>query len=232
MSAPANRGTDRARRRGRPPSPVGWVAAGVVVVALAVLVALHPGPLVGEVAVVRWLQDLPQPVPRAAAAVELLTGTEAALVAGAPLAFWSIVRRHRRGLAAVAVAAAAMLIVQPVLKDVVDRPRPSAGQVEVRAERESESHPSGHSLSTTTLWGAVAAVAWRRGRRRWAAVAAAAIPLAAATGMVQGAHWPSDVISGTLIGAIAARLVVGCLHGSATAPGRGERPGADERSHG
>lgn len=179
------------------------VAASAVVALLTILVVIHPGPLPGEVAYIDWLQGWGTPVPAAAELVRDLTSTEAALIVSTVPAIVLIRRRRRSGIAVAAIALVAMLIVQPVFKEVVDRPRPTAQDVEVRADYESKSFPSGHSLSTTATWGALAAFAWRRRRRLVAAVVAAPVVLTFFASGVEGAHWPTDSIAGTLTGAFA-----------------------------
>jgi len=186
-----------------------WPAFAVLLAAgLALLVIAHPGPLYGELGYVRWLQDLDEPVPTLADVVWMVTGTEAALLVAVLPAGWLLARRERQGAIVVAIAAATMLVVQPLVKELVDRPRPSAQLVSVRAEAESMSLPSGHSMSTTTVWGAVAGVAWSRRRRAVAAAAASPIVFTFVAGGVQGVHWPTDAIAGTSLGAVAAWLIV------------------------
>ncbi len=188
------------------------VAVGtVVLVALTFAVVVHPGPLPGEIGWVRAWQRLGPPIPAVAEIVRVTTGTEAALLAGLVPATWAIVRHGWRGAAAAGIIAGSMLIVQPTTKEIVDRPRPAASQVEVRAGSSSAGYPSGHSLSSTALWGAVAGVALIHRRR--AVAAAATVPIAAnlVAPAVQGVHWPSDSVAGTLIGAGAALLAVGVL---------------------
>lgn len=203
--------------------------AAAVVAGLTAVVIVHPGPLPGEVGYIRWLQRAGEPIPAGTNLVRTLTGTEAGLIVAVVPAIWLIRRDRRRGSAAVAIALVAMLVIQPVAKDIVDRPRPDASQVEVRGVYESESFPSGHSLSTATVWGAAALVVWRvgNGRRpglRRAIAIALALPIAI-TGIasgVQGTHWPSDAIAGTLIGLLAtsaiARLVAPPRNATETAP--------------
>lgn len=193
-----------------PPAPVP-VAAVVIVVAmaaiataLAIAVVVRPGPLPGELAIVGWLQSLGQPVPALTDVVRFTTGTEGALVVAAVPAGLLVRRCGRRGVVAVAIAAATMLVAQPVLKELVDRPRPSAELVDVRAEHTSMSFPSGHSMSTATVWGAAALVAAGRGRHGVAAALCVPIALTGVASSVQGVHWPSDAIAGTMLGGIAA----------------------------
>lgn len=182
-----------------------------VIVSLSIAAGLHPGPWPGEVGYVAWLQDLPEPVESIAEFVRATTGTEGGLIVLAPLAVVLVARYGGPGWVVVGVALVAMLGVQPGLKDVVDRPRPDEPQVEVRADHTSESFPSGHSLSTTTVWGIAALVAWRSGRRRLAALLAAPIPITAVSSGVQGVHWPSDAVGGTLIGVLAVAVAAALI---------------------
>jgi membrane-associated phospholipid phosphatase len=180
-------------------------------VALAIAVVVHPGPLPGEQAFVRRWQLLAEPVPTLAEWVRLATSTQAALVIGAVPAFWAIRRHRRAGVIAVAVVAGTMLVVQPVTKEVIDRPRPTDAQVDVRAPYSSMSFPSGHSMSTTAAWGTAAIVAARRGRPSLTIALCAPIVLTAAASQVQGVHWLSDVLAGTLVGAAAAGAAASVL---------------------
>lgn len=175
---------------------------------LALAVVAHPGPLPGELGYVRWLQDLGAPAPAIADAARVVTGTEGTLVMMAAPAAWLLARRGRPGAIAVAIAVVTMLVAQPVVKEIVDRPRPSEQLVDVRAENRSKSFPSGHSMSTTTLWGAVAGVAWAHRRRLGALAATGPILLTFFSSGVQGVHWPTDAVGGTLLGAVAAGQIV------------------------
>lgn len=202
---------------GSPPTNVPRIAvivgsvAAVVLAALTAAVLAADGPLPGEVAIIRWLQDFGQPVPVFADVLRFTTGTEGNLVMGAIPAVWLVRRHGRRGAAAVAICLFALLVVQPVYKELVDRDRPSEEQVEVRAEHTSRSYPSGHSLSTTTVFGAAALYAARLGHRRWALAIAIPIPATAVSSGIHGVHWASDAIAGTIIGAFAAWAAVAVL---------------------
>lgn len=189
---------------------VGSIAA-FVLVALTIGVVAVDGPLPGEVAIIRWLQDFGQPVPAFADVLRFTTGTEGNLLIGALPAVWLVRRHGRRGVAAVAICLTAMLAVQPVSKALVDRDRPDETQVEVRAEHTSRSYPSGHSLSTTAVFGTAALYAWRTGRRGWALLIAVPIPATAVSSGIHGVHWASDAIAGTIIGGAAAWTAVAVL---------------------
>jgi undecaprenyl-diphosphatase len=66
------------------------------------------------------------------------------------------------------------------------------------------SFPSGHSATAAACWAAIALVASRRmrlGRRRWAAALAVTIAvLVAASRVMLGVHWLTDVIAGAIVG--------------------------------
>lgn len=164
-----------------------------------------------EVSIIRFWQRLPEPVPTVADAVRDVTGTEASLVVLVPVAALAVWQYRARALAAVAVLLVAMLVVQPVLKEVVDRERPSPAQVEVRSTFDSESFPAGHSLGTTAVWGALTLALWRTGHRHLAALASLPIPATWLASDVLGVHWPTDSLGGTLIGGTAAWLAVRLL---------------------
>lgn len=193
-----------------------WVAAIAVLTVLTAAVVAVRGPLPAEVQVIRWFQGFGRPVPALAAVVHAVTGTEANLVLGFVPALWLIRRRGRRGAAAAVVCLVAMLFVQPVSKEIVDRDRPTELEVDVRAEHSSRSYPSGHSLSTTVVWGVAVGVASTADRSRWAYWLCVPILASAPAGVILGVHWPTDAIAGTIVGAVAAALAVRTLSRATT----------------
>jgi undecaprenyl-diphosphatase len=197
------------------------VAVAIAVVAVGLLtwaVVAHPGPLPGDLWLVRNAQRLGQPVPALAELVRLTTSSEACLIATIPAIVWLRRRNARALVPALAIALIWMLAVQPVSKELVDRPRPSEHQVDVRADYSSKSYPAGHSLSTTTTWGAASAYAWRNGRRWTAAALGLPVLLTGMSSSVQGVHWPSDAVAGTIIGGLGAWLIVRVLSPNVQSP--------------
>lgn len=193
-----------------------WVAAGAMAVLalLTVSVLVADGPLPGELRIVRWLQSLGEPVRSFAAFVRVSTDTEACLLAAVLGAVWLWRRHGGRVLPAIAIVLLTLLAVQPVTKELVDRQRPTAAQVDVRAEHTSMSYPSGHSLSTTATWGAASLYAARVRRRAWSAALAVPVVTTGVASSIQGVHWPSDALAGTIMGAIAAWWIVRTLLGA------------------
>jgi undecaprenyl-diphosphatase len=100
-----------------------------------------------------------------------------------------------------------------VLKTLVGRARPGAG-LQLSAET-SGSFPSGHATDTTAFVVALALVlalvVFRRPVARLATVLAAGLLsiAVAASRLVLGVHWPTDVVAGMALGAAAALITVG-----------------------
>lgn len=172
-----------------------------------------------------------------AALFRLINGTHAAIAdpvmvavtwLGAGAAVWfalslfAMTRPRHRAAAGRAILALALTlgINDPIVKRVVARPRPFAGQlVDARVIQyprpTTPSFPSGHSA--TAVVGAVSlARVWPQAR--WALAILGA--LIAYSRIYVGVHYPTDVIAGLLVGAACVWLVLGGRH-----PSTWSRPG-------
>jgi membrane-associated phospholipid phosphatase len=98
----------------------------------------------------------------------------------------------------------------PVLKALVDRPRPP---IDLRITTElSPGFPSGHAAQSASAWVTLALALWLWGRsdRRWPLVALGALVAAiGVTRVVLAVHSPSDVLAGWAWGSAVALTVVG-----------------------
>lgn len=98
----------------------------------------------------------------------------------------------------------------PLMKSVVDRPRPP---VELRAVVEhSSGFPSGHSTQAACAWITLGLVLWLWGRGRPRRPLVAAVALVAAIGITRvilAVHSPTDVLAGWCWGTAMALTVVG-----------------------
>ncbi len=171
-------------------------------VALAVLAGVEAR-LPGDLAVTGAVQDWPLPGEPFADVLRLLSGTEVVAAIGAVLAVIAWLAGRRRPALALAAGLAVMVLLQFLVKEIVDRPRPDAGLVELRAGFTSPSFPSGHTMSPTYLYGFLASAALASSlsavlRAGLAVVAALFLLLGGLANVYLGVHWTSDVIGGYL----------------------------------
>ena len=162
---------------------------------------------------------------RVAEVISLASGTIAVIVWSAVAGAW-IWRRTRRWTVA-ALPAATVIATQAVVQSsklLVDRPRPQSPTATVHAF--GAAFPSGHASTAAALAVVLTALVWSapgriRGRRAgFAAAAATAAFAVAASRLVLGVHWLSDVAMGLMVGAVVATSVVYL----ARAPGRAHQP--------
>ena len=128
--------------------------------------------------------------------------TEVALVASV-VALLLVRRRLPRLAAAYPMAVALGIAANVSLKVVISRPRPPGPVVGTALP----SYPSGHAIQAVILAVFVTLVVHQLLRRRWLTAATGAVMGLAATftgigRVVHGAHWPSDVVGGVLVGVL------------------------------
>ena len=191
---------------GGAPWGVVWLGLLAGAIALSVLAAQHDR-LPGDLDLTQRLQDSDFPGLRVSKFVRQVTTTQVVLGTGAAaaVALWLLGWRQQAVLLVAGVAVMALL--QSGLKDLVDRPRPTADLVELRAGYSSSSFPAGHVMSPTVLYGfvlylavalklplvvRVAAVGW----------SAFVLVVAGPANVYVGVHWPSDIVGGYAWGAV------------------------------
>jgi undecaprenyl-diphosphatase len=114
-----------------------------------------------------------------------------------------LVARDFRGVLHLALAIAGSAFITDALKSLLARPRPLEGRL---VEAGGFSYPSGHAVSAAVLYVTLALVGSRhfRGpdyRHMLVALAAVVTVVVAATRVYLGVHYPTDVASGTALGA-------------------------------
>ncbi|CAL9328993.1 hypothetical protein SUDANB120_00032 [Streptomyces sp. enrichment culture] len=145
-----------------------------------------------------WARRLLPPVEEAAEHTKLWWAAAVAMAAGGG---W---RGRRAAAAGVTAMGVAQLLSNGVAKQLVERRRPPKEWVphdDVEDRPDSSSFPSGHTAAAVAFTAAVAP-SWP-----WAgAVCAVPAVLVAIERVHSGAHYPSDVVAGTVIGLAAAAL--------------------------
>jgi membrane-associated phospholipid phosphatase len=137
--------------------------------------------------------------------VSFLGRTVVLAVLAACVVEWLLVRRRRRHAVLVAITTLGAALLVLVLKHLVTRARPPVAD---RLMTETSwSYPSGHSLGSAAVLGAIAvAVGARIVRHLYRVlVAVATVSLVVAIGVSRvylGVHWPSDVLAGWLVGGV------------------------------
>jgi undecaprenyl-diphosphatase len=138
-----------------------------------------------------------------------------------------LLRKKIRLAIVVVVARLGELGTESLAKLVVGRPRPD--MLPVLTSASGSSFPSGHAAGSAVVYGSlvlVAAVLWDRPPPWWVtSLVAAFVVLVAASRVVLGVHYPTDVLGGLALGAawaaVALAVVPGALRSTAeptTAP--------------
>ena len=134
-----------------------------------------------------------------------LAATSTVLPLTAVVALALVAVRHWRGAAALAIAVLGTQVAVAVVKALMTRPRPP--DAIAIADPSGWSFPSGHSATAVALYLMLALIAtslWR-GRLRPAVAFGAAGAIVALVGFSRvylGAHYPTDVLAGWLLGGI------------------------------
>jgi len=200
---------------------LGLLAGSIV---LSVLAAQHAR-LPGDLDLTQRLQDSIFPGLRLSKFVRLVTATQVVLGTGGAVAVALWLFGWRRQAVLLVVGLVALPLLQSGLKDLVDRPRPTADLVELRAGFSSPSFPAGHVMSPTLLYGfllylAMALklpVALRAVLVGWSVFV---LVLAGPANVYLGVHWPSDVVGGYAWGAVLLLPLV-CADRTLAGPWRG-----------
>ena len=110
--------------------------------------------------------------------------------------------KHKRLQDALLVLMLAGNALTLVLKPLMHHLRPTAAQATILDQQGSFSFPSGHAVAAMTILGAVMVLlSYRRAGKPWVIAALSlVIFLVGYSRVYLGAHWPSDVIGGWVIG--------------------------------
>ncbi len=186
------------------------LSAGAVLLSVA---AAGEGVLRGDVLLARWVQASPESVAAPLSRFADWVGSIPTLLAAA--ATITVVLLIGRHYIAPVMLGAALLgrALNPLIKDVVESPRPPPDLVRVTERASGSGFPSGHVMGVVLLYGSCVLLAHQLvGRPRLRLLiqgAATAIVVTTGLGRIYtGAHWPSDVLGGYLWGGVVLLVVV------------------------
>jgi undecaprenyl-diphosphatase len=177
-----------------------WLVLLAGAIVLSVLAGLHSR-LPGDLDLSELLQGSLFPGMGVSRLVRAVGSTEVVLGTGGGVAvvLWLLGRRRQAVLLALGLVVLPFL--QHGLKELVDRPRPTADLVDLRSGFSSPSFPSGHVMSPALLYGFLLYVSPRlvlpsvvkAALLGWCAFVLA---IAGPAQVYVGVHWPSDVVGG------------------------------------
>jgi undecaprenyl-diphosphatase len=193
---------------------IAWAAA-VVVFAVVCVFAAANDTFPNDVWLARQIQDIDSAAfERALDWVEDVVDYPLIVLAGAVAAALLVFARDSAGAIIIALAIPARAVTTAGLKELIERPRPSADLIEFDTQPGTFSFPSGHAGAAFVLYGMIiyfAAVHVRdlRVRLPIQAVCVAIILLAGIERVYVGHHWPSDVLGGYFVGALLLAVFIG-----------------------
>ena len=182
------------------------LVAGVLLLALGAALAVTVATSGGRASVQRvddWFYDLMvslrwSPAVEVSQALSVAFGTAVSWPLRALVTLVIAVRRHWLALGAWALTVVLSELAIGPLKALVDRPRPPGPLIATSAA----SYPSGHAIaSAVTAIGIVVALTSGRRRLHWMVGAVLIATAVALSRTYLNAHWLSDVVGGSLVGA-------------------------------
>ncbi len=193
--------------------------------------------LPGDLAVTQWVQGFASPALDDSALVIDWLADNGPMAVGLAVATLVLIVRGHRTYALGLVLVSLLAIAIPLLKDLIGRPRPSEGLVRVLFTEHSAGYPSGHALTGAAYFGAMLWVSSKLVGPGQGAVwlfrvfLVVAILLIGASRVYAGAHWPSDVLGGFLIGGTAMAIVMTLVERTLGARSGGKKgPGKSRKS--
>lgn len=181
------------------------VPAFALLAVLLTLGAIQGEPTAGDVSIGQALQGLP-------GGAILEYAADILALPGVMFAFWfcgalAAMRKRDTRLVVASFLVLVALSANPVLKDLVERGRPTADELTIREASPGWGFPSGHAMRATLMFGYAGAAILILQLGRWgqlfAATCATSIVLIGFDRVYDGAHWPSDVAGGVAFGSLA-----------------------------
>jgi undecaprenyl-diphosphatase len=134
---------------------------------------------------------------------------------------------HRREAILTLIVTAGVMLLNLLLKFLIDRPRPDVALIYLISGTRFASFPSGHTMGALATLGSLMVVAQRMGAPVWAQwlgwlLSGLLIAGIAISRVYLGAHFPSDVLGGLLVSSAWLLIVAGSLERDSQAEDRSD----------
>jgi membrane-associated phospholipid phosphatase len=191
-----------------------WVAALAAFAVTSVLAAAYDT-FPNDIWLAHQIQDVDSAaVDRTLDWVEDLVDYPLIVLVCAGAAALLVLGHDRAGAIIIALAIPARAVTTASLKELIERPRPSADLLDFESQPSTFSFPSGHAGAAFVVYGlifyfATPYISDRRVRLPVQAACVAIILLAGLERVYVGHHWPSDVLGGYYVGALLLGVFIG-----------------------
>ncbi|MBF8267824.1 MAG: phosphatase family protein [Dehalococcoidia bacterium] len=168
---------------------------------------------VGDLFLTRALQEVRAAPWKETMEIASFIGSWLPMAAIASACFAWLAWRRRKAECLMVGGALLSFGLNPLLKMIVDRPRPAADLVVVWQNEDGLSFPSGHAFTAMVVFGLLYYLApvlfpWRRAVLLVRISSPLLILLIGLSRVYLGAHWPSDVLGGFLVGGLVLALLI------------------------
>ena len=197
-------------------------AVGLVVLAIASVLAHRYAEFPYDLPVAEWVQQLKQPVADRVinVASDLNWPVPAGAIAIAVILALLVLRRVRAAICAV-VASFGADLANVVVNGIVARPRPNNVHIHAVAHLGLHSYPSGHVTHVVAFYGFLFYLCLEAARQhpRWTplwrtiqVICLYFIIFIGPSRVLEGEHWPSDIMASYLLGALMLTVAIALYH--------------------
>lgn len=221
-------------RAGREPQPRHWTrrqiviatvlwVVGAVVLSVMSVFAHQYREFPFDISIEEWVQQLLR-YPLLVRVVNFASDANWPIPAGVAVTVVTVglalLRRYREAIAS-AIAGFGAANISFLINGLVARPRPAGGGIHAIANVGLHSYPSGHVSQVVSFYGFLLYLTILEGRthpswRRWLVIpqviSAYFLIFIGPSRVLEGEHWPSDVVAGYLVGALWLVVVIGLYH--------------------
>lgn len=185
---------------------------GVLTIALT-LIAAGDGTLPGDVSILNAMHEIETPVANNLDLTGYWIGSMPGIAGVAIVLTVACFVTGRLAEAVLIMISAGLRVLNPVLKWLIESPRPTPDVVQVTEDATNYGFPSGHVMGVVLLYGGLSYIAHLTVRKRPVRLSiqwfcALVIIVTSFSRLYSGAHWPSDVLGAYLWSAFLIMILI------------------------